>query len=58
MQLNTFLADGFVELQLKPTHVPFKLVCYWEELLEKYCTASEFERQRGFYAYWLLCMLW
>jgi len=35
------------ELQLKPTHIPFKLVCYWEELLEKYSTASEYDRQRG-----------
>lgn len=36
-----------VELQLKPTHIPFKLVCYWEELLEKYSAASEYDRQRG-----------
>lgn len=37
----------FAELQLKPTHIPFKLVCYWEELLQKYSSASEYERQRG-----------
>ena len=42
----TFL---FTELQLKPTHIPFKLVCYWEELLEKYTSASQIERQRGFH---------
>ena len=37
---------GIPELQLKPHHVPFKLACYWEELLEKYTTASEEDQER------------
>ena len=31
---------------MKPDHVPFKLVCYWEELLEKYTDAPEDDRER------------
>lgn len=38
----------FQELQLKPNHVPFKLVCYWEELLEKYTAAPEEHLERGY----------
>ena len=34
------------ELQLKPTHVPFKLACYWEELLEKYTNADAQDIER------------
>ena len=39
----------FVELQLKPTHVPFKLVAFWEELLEKYTVTAEEDMERGTY---------
>ena len=35
---SLWLVSDLLELQLKPNHVPFKLVCYWEELLEKYTT--------------------
>ncbi len=38
---------NITEVQLKPDHVPFKLVCYWEELLEKYTDAEEVDRERG-----------
>ena len=37
----------FIELQLKPSHVPFKLVAFWEELLEKYTVTSEEDMERG-----------
>lgn len=43
---SLWLVSDLLELQLKPTHIPFKLVCYWEELLEKYSMASEYDRQR------------
>jgi hypothetical protein len=43
---SLWLVSDLLELQLKPTHIPFKLVCYWEELLEKYSSASAFNRQR------------
>lgn len=39
------------ELQLKPNHVPFKLACYWEELLEKYTTTEEDDRERGIHLF-------
>jgi hypothetical protein len=43
---SLWLVSDLLELQLKPTHVPFKLVCYWEELLEKYSSAPELDRQQ------------
>ena len=35
------------ELQLKPHHVPFKLTCQWDELLQKYTMADEDDIERG-----------
>ena len=35
------------ELQLKPNHVPFRLTCQWDELLEKYTTAEKEDIERG-----------
>jgi len=43
---SLWLVSDLLELQLKPGHVPFKLACYWEELLEKYTTASEEDQER------------
>lgn len=43
---SLWLVSDLLELQLKPSHVPFKLVCYWEELLEKYVHCNEETRQR------------
>ncbi|ESN98897.1 hypothetical protein HELRODRAFT_162363 [Helobdella robusta] len=43
---SLWLVSDLLELQLKPNHVPFKLVCFWEELLEKYVHCSEEARQR------------
>lgn len=43
---SLWLVSDLLELQLKPDHIPFKLVCYWEEFLEKYTIAEEFVRQR------------
>jgi len=43
---SLWLVSDLLELQLKPNHVPFKLVCYWEELLEKYTTVDEDDRER------------
>lgn len=43
---SLWLVSDLLELQLKPTHVPFKLVCYWEELLEKYTAAPEEHLER------------
>ena len=37
----------FAELQLKPNHVPFKLACYWEELLHKHVKADDEDIERG-----------
>ncbi len=39
-------AMHLAELQLKPTHVPFKLACYWDELLEKYTDADAQDVER------------
>ena len=38
---------SLVELQLKPNQIPFKLVFFWEELLEKYTTTPEEDAERG-----------
>ena len=35
------------ELQLKCSHVPFKLVSYWEEVLDKYTEFSAEDEERG-----------
>jgi len=43
---SLWLVSDLLELQLKPNHVPFKLVCYWEELLEKYTTVDQDDRER------------
>lgn len=43
---SLWLVSDLLELQLKPNHVPFKLACYWEELLEKYTTTEEDDRER------------
>lgn len=43
---SLWLVSDLLELQLKPSHVPFKLVCYWEELLEKYTAAPEEHLER------------
>lgn len=43
---SLWLVSDLLELQLKPNHVPFKLVCYWEEMLEKYTTVDEDDRER------------
>ena len=31
---------------MKPSQVPFQLVCYWEELLEKYSSCYEEDREK------------
>lgn len=43
---SLWLVSDLLELQLKPNHIPFKLACYWEELLEKYTSAPEEDIER------------
>ena len=46
LNLNNF-SNLFIELQLKPNQVPFKLVCMWDDLLKKYTSLSAYEIDRG-----------
>ncbi|OAF71401.1 FERM domain-containing protein 8 [Intoshia linei] len=43
---SLWIVSDYLELQLKPNHIPFKYCSYWEELLELYSDASDTEIER------------